>query len=98
MNSNITAHYSASECVKRLIKKFPLHIQCVQIDNAGKFTNRFTCNYKMAMFKNTLKTFGIDYKLIRPSTPRLTEKLNVCIEKTTNILTHHKSFILFRLL
>lgn len=42
---------------------------CIQTDNGFEFTNRF-CNEKPNLFKNTLKSLGIEHKLIKPFTPR----------------------------
>ncbi len=62
--------YSASEFVKHLVKKFPFPILCVQTDNGMEFTNRFFGSGRTTMFQETLKSFGIEHKLIKPFTPR----------------------------
>lgn len=61
--------YTSTLFLKNLIKAFPFKIMCIQTDNGFEFTNRFG-NGKHNLFENTLKSLGIEHKLIKPFTPR----------------------------
>ena len=61
--------YTSTLFLKNLIKAFPFKIMCIQTDNGFEFTNRFG-NGKPNLFENTLKSLGIEHKLIKPFTPR----------------------------
>lgn len=66
--------YASSEFVKRLVKYFPFKIKTIQTDNGFEFTNRLSWNAfmkdKKTMFESTLEELGIEYKVIKPHTPK----------------------------
>ena len=63
--------YSSSEFIKHCVKRFPYAIECVQTDNGPEFTNRLTSHAdKKTLFETTLEKLCIDYKCIKPYTPR----------------------------
>ncbi len=66
--------YESSEFVKRLVKYFPFKIKTIQTDNGFEFTNRLSWNAfmkdKKTMFESTLEELGIEYKVIKPHTPK----------------------------
>ena len=72
--TNEHSTYMSSEFVKRVIKYFPFKIRTVQTDNGFEFTNRLSWNKVMSekktMFESTLEKQGIEYKTIKPHTPK----------------------------
>ena len=66
--------YASSEFVKRLVRYFPFKIKTIQTDNGFEFTNRLSwqafLKNKKTMFENTLEELGIEYKVIKPHTPK----------------------------
>ena len=55
-------------------KHFPFKIKTIQTDNGFGFTNRLSWQAflkdKKTMFENTLKELGLEYKVIKPHTPK----------------------------
>ena len=66
--------YASSEFVKRLVRYFPFKIKTIQTDNGFEFTNRLSwqafLKNKKTMFENTLEELGLEYKVIKPHTPK----------------------------
>ena len=66
--------YASSEFAKKLVKYFPFEIKTIQTDNGFEFTNRLSwqafLKNKRTMFENTLEKLGIEYKTIKPHTPK----------------------------
>lgn len=66
--------YESSEFVKRLVSYFPFKIKTIQTDNGFEFTNRLSWQAflkdKKTMFENTLEELGLEYKVIKPHTPK----------------------------
>ena len=66
--------YMSSEFVKRVIKYFPFKIKTIQTDNGFEFTNKLNwqtfMRKKKTMFEKTLEELGIEYKTIKPHTPK----------------------------
>ena len=66
--------YESSEFVRRMVKYFPFKIKTVQTDNGMEFTNRLSWNAflknKKTMFEETLEELEIEYKTIKPHTPK----------------------------
>ena len=66
--------YASSEFAKRLVKYYPFKIKTIQTDNGLEFTNRLNwqsfLKNKKTMFENTLEKLGIEYKTIKPHTPK----------------------------
>ena len=72
--TNEHSTYMSSEFVKKLIKYFPFKIEAIQTDNGFEFTNRLSWNAflknKKTMSEETLEELGIEYKVIKPHTPK----------------------------
>ena len=66
--------YASSEFAKRLVKYFPFKVKTIQTDNGFEFTNRLSwqafLKNKKTMFEKTLEELGIEYKVIKPHTPK----------------------------
>ena len=66
--------YASSEFARRLVKYFPFKIKTIQTDNGFEFTNRLSwqafLKSKKTMFENTLEELGLEYKVIKPHTPK----------------------------
>lgn len=72
--TNEHSTYMSSEFVKRAVKYFPFKIKMIQTDNGLEFTNRLSWNAftknKKTMFEKTLEIMEIEYKTIKPHTPK----------------------------
>ena len=72
--TNEHSTYMSSEFAKRLVKYYPFKIKTIQTDNGFEFTNRLSwqafLKNKKTMFESTLEKLGIDYKVIKPHTPK----------------------------
>ena len=72
--SRLRYTYASSEFVIRLVKYFPFKIKTIQTDNGFEFTNRLSwqafIKNKKTMFEKTLEELGIEYKVIKPHTPK----------------------------
>ena len=66
--------YASSEFARRLVKYFSFKIKTIQTDNGFEFTNRLSwqafMKNKKTMFEKTIEELGIEYKVIRPHTPK----------------------------
>ena len=66
--------YASSEFVERMVKYFPFKVKTVQTDNGFEFTNRLSWQAflkdKKTKFENTLEKLGLEYKVIKPHTPK----------------------------
>ena len=66
--------YESSKFVEVIVKKFPFKIEEIQTDNGFEFTNRLSwqafMKNKKTMFEKTIEELGIEYKVIRPHTPK----------------------------
>ena len=66
--------YASSEFVKRMVRYFPFKVKTIQTDNGFEFTNRLSwqafLKSKKTMFEKTLEEVGIEYKVIKPHTPK----------------------------
>ena len=63
--------YSSKCFLLNCVKKMPFDIKCVQTDNGIEFTNQLVSpGAKPTLFEKTLKELGIEYKRIKPYTPR----------------------------
>lgn len=62
--------YSSAAFIKRVVKKFPYAIECIQTDNGSEFTNRLNASKKGTPTELTLNQLCIRHKLIKPYTPR----------------------------
>ena len=76
--TNEHSTYSSSEFAKRLKKYFKeqydIEIKTIQTDNGFEFTNKLSWNVglknKKTLFEKTLEELGIEYKTIKPYTPK----------------------------
>lgn len=66
--------YASSEFARRLVKYFPFKVKTIQTDNGFEFTNRLSwqafLKNKKTKFEKTLEELGIEYKVIKPHTPK----------------------------
>ena len=76
--TNEHSTYMSSEFVKRMVKYFKeqydIRIRTIQTDNGFEFTNRLSwqafLKNKKTIFEKTLEKLGIEYKIIKPHTPK----------------------------
>ncbi len=72
--TNEHSTYMSSEFAKRLVKYFPFKIKTIQTDNGFEFTNRLNWNSairkKKTLFERTLEELRIEYRKIKPYTPK----------------------------
>ena len=76
--TNEHSTYMSSEFVKRMVKyykeQYDIKVKAVETDNGFEFTNRLSWNSflkeKETIFEKTLKELGIEYKVIKPHTPK----------------------------
>lgn len=72
--TNEHSTYMSSEFVKRLVKYYPFKIKTIQTDNGMEFTNRLSwqtfLKNKKTLFEETLEKLGIEYRTIKPHTPK----------------------------
>lgn len=65
-------------CIKWICKEIG-KIKTIQTDNGFEFTNRLSwqafLKNKKTMFENTLEELGIEYKVIKPHTPKQNGKV-----------------------
>lgn len=63
--------YSSAMFLKELVKTAPFPIRVIQTDNGSEFTNAYhSLDPKKTMYEVLLEEMGIEYKRIRPATPR----------------------------
>ena len=71
--------YASTEFLEILVKKFPFKIEKIQTDNGFEFTNRLSwqafMKNKKTMFEKKLENLGIEYKVIKPHTPKQNGKV-----------------------
>ena len=87
--------YSSSVFLRHVVQKFPYAIECIQTGNGSEFTNRLNCSKanRPTLFEKTLSELGIQYKLIRPYTPRHNDKVERSHRKdNTDFYASHKFF------
>ena len=88
--------YASKEFIKRVIKRFPFKVECVQTDNGTEFTNRLTTwRDKKTIFENELEKLGIKHKLIKPGTPRHNGKVERSHRKDQERFYYKKTFCSF---
>ena len=70
--------YESSKFIDIIVKKFKYKIEEIQTDNGFEFTKRLQYkndpNRPKTTFEQKLKELNIKHKLIKPYTPRTTEK------------------------
>ncbi len=72
--TNEHSTYMSSEFVKRVVRYYPFKIKTIQTDNGMEFTNRLNWNKTMqgkeTLFEKIIKELGIEYRKIKPYTPK----------------------------
>ena len=72
--TNEHSTYASSEFVEKLVRYFPFKIKAIQTDNGLEFTNRLSWNAflrnKLTKFEITIAKLGIEYRTIKPHTPK----------------------------
>ena len=94
--TNEHSTYMSSEFVKRLIRYFPFKIKAIQTDNGFEFTNRLSwqgfLKNKKTMFEKTLEEMKIEYKVIKPHTPKQNGKVERSHRKDQERFYYKKVF------
>ena len=71
--------YASAEFLDIVVNKFKYPIECIQTDNGFEFTNRLSwqafLKNKKTMFEKTLEELGLEYKVIKPHTPKQNGKV-----------------------
>ncbi|MEI3356652.1 MAG: DDE-type integrase/transposase/recombinase [Clostridia bacterium] len=66
--------YASSEFARRLVRYFPFKVKTIQTDNGFEFTNRLSWHgflkNKKTKFEKTLEELVVEYKVIKPHTPK----------------------------
>lgn len=66
--------YASSEFARKLVKYFLFKINTIQTNNRFEFTNRLSWQAllrdKKTKIENTLEELGLEYKVIKPQTPK----------------------------
>lgn len=94
--TNEHSTYMSSEFVKRLVRYFPFKIKTIQTDNGFEFTNRLSWNKKLqntkTIFETTLEELGIEYKNIKPYTPKKNGRVERSHRKDQERFYYNKVF------
>ena len=94
--TNEQSTYMSSEFVKRLVKYFPFKVKTIQTDNGFEFTNRLSwqafLKNKKTLFEETLEELGIQYRTIKPHTPKENGKVERSHRKDQERFYHGKIF------
>lgn len=98
--TNEHSTYMSSEFAKRIVKYFKeqydIEIKTIQTDNGFEFTNRLSWNAftkkKETMFEKTLKELGIEYKVIKPHTPKQNGRVERSHRKDQERFYYNKVF------
>ena len=94
--TNAHDSYASTEFLERLVKKFPFKIEKVQTDNGFEFTNRLSwqafMKEKKTMFEKKLEELGIEYKVIKPHTPKQNGKVERSHRKDQERFYYDKVF------
>lgn len=92
--------YASSEFARRLVKYFPFKIKTIQTDNGFEFTNRLSWQAflkdKKTMFENTLEELGLEYKVIKPHTPKQNGRVERSHRKDQERFYYKRVFYGFR--
>jgi transposase InsO family protein len=86
----------STKFIEKLIEIFPFKIKTIQTDNGFEFTNRLSWNIgtkeRKTMFENKLKELGIEYKQIKPHTPKQNGKVERSHRKDQERFYYEKIF------
>ena len=93
----------SSEFVKRMVRYFreqySIKIKTIQTDNGFEFTNRLSwqafLRNKKTLFEKTLEELGIEYRTIKPHTPKQNGKVERSHRKDQERFYYNKVFYSF---
>ena len=81
------------------MKYFPFKIKTIQTDNGFEFTNRLSWQAfikdKKTMFEKTLEELGLEYKVIKPHTPKQNGRVERSHRKDQERFYYKRVFISF---
>ena len=87
---------ASSEFARRIVKYFPFKVKTIQTDNGFEFTNRLSwqtfLKNKQTKFEKTLEELGIEYKTIKPHTPKQNGRVERSHRKDQEIFYRGKVF------
>lgn len=94
--TNEHSTYMSSEFAKKLKKYYPFEIKTIQTDNGFEFTNRLSwqgfLKNKKTIFERTLEELGIEYKVIKPHTPKQNGRVERSHRKDQERFYYNKVF------
>ena len=86
----------SSEFLRRVVKYFPFKINTIQIDNGFEFINRLSWQVffksKKMMFEKTIEELGLEYKVIKPHTPKQNGRVERSHRKDQERFYYNKVF------
>ena len=98
--TNEHSTYMSSEFVKRMVRYFreqyEIEIKTIQTDNGFEFTNRLSwqsfLKKKKTLFEKTLEELGIEYRTIKPHTPKQNGRVERSHRKDQERFYYNKVF------
>jgi len=88
--------YASSEFIRKVVRYYPFKIKGVQTDNGMEFTNRLSWNAflknKKTIFEETLEELKIEYKTIKPHTPKQNGRVERSHRKDQERFYHKRVF------
>ena len=98
--TNEHSTYMSSEFARRMVKYFKtqheIEIKTIQTDNGFEFTNRLSwqafMKNKKTLFEKTLEELGIEYKVIKPHTPKQNGRVERSHRKDQERFYYNKVF------
>ena len=98
--TNEHSTYTSSEFAKRLKRyykeKYDIKVETIQTDNGFEFTNRLSWQVflknKKTMFEKTIEELGLEYKVIKPHTPKQNGRVERSHRKDQERFYYNKVF------
>lgn len=89
--------YASTKFLEHIVREFKYPIECVQTDNGPEFTNKLNSQKtdKKTMFELKLEELGIEYKTIKPRTPRHNGKVERSHRKDQERFYYQRIFVSF---
>ena len=89
--------YASTRFLEHIVKVFKYPIECIQTDNGMEFTNKLDNSKKdkKTMFEAKMEQLGIEYKLIKPRTPRHNGKVERSHRKDQERFYFQRVFVSF---
>jgi len=89
--------YASTKFLEHIVRQFKYPIECVQTDNGPEFTNKLNSQKtdKKTMFELKLEELGIEYKTIKPRTPRHNGKVERSHRKDQERFYYQRIFVSF---